>query len=84
MGGVAKGDPRLMTDPALRKWHDGIALGGERQPAFEWLAKAEQEESRGLLSMGVEPAFDSIRSEPRFLDLLRRLGLPNLAVPPAS
>ena len=50
-------------------------LLGDRNQAFAWLDKAYN--ARCCLNfVGVEPMFDPIRSDPRFADLLRRMGLP--------
>jgi hypothetical protein len=49
---------------------------GDRDKAFEWLEKAYQERSPRLTWLKVEPMLDSIRSDPRYADLLRRMGLP--------
>jgi tetratricopeptide (TPR) repeat protein len=51
-----------------------IALGKKDQ-ALEWLEKAYQDRGGSLLLVKVDPAFDSLQSEPRFLNLVRRLGL---------
>ena len=48
---------------------------GDRDKAFEWLEKAFQERSPGLTWLKVEPMLDSIRSDPRYADLQRRMGL---------
>jgi len=52
--------------------HEGL---GQRDDALEWLKKAYQERSSWLVSLNVEPIFDSLRSDARFQDLLRRVGL---------
>ena len=44
--------------------------------AFEWLEKAYKERAEGILYLKVEPKFDPLRDDPRFEDLLRRLGVP--------
>jgi len=52
---------------------------GEKELVFEWLEKAFQERSGWLGNLNVEPGFDQVRSDPRFGDLVRRVGLPVLA-----
>ncbi len=48
----------------------------ERDKAFAWLDKAYEEHSFNLIHLKVEPRFDPLRSDPRFADLLSRIGLP--------
>jgi serine/threonine protein kinase/tetratricopeptide (TPR) repeat protein len=48
---------------------------GERDKAFFWLEKAYDEHLIPFY-IKVQPAFDNIRSDPRYADLLRRMGLP--------
>lgn len=60
--------------PALNFALIHIGLG-ERDQAFEWLEKAYEERSSWLASLKVEPLFDSIRTDPRFADLVQRVGL---------
>lgn len=48
---------------------------GEKNQSFIWLEKAFTDRSDHLLLLGVDPAFDSLRSDARLTDLLRRVGL---------
>jgi len=48
---------------------------GENDHAFEWLGKAYQERDSDLVFLKVEPVWDNLRSDPRYADLLRRVGL---------
>ena len=47
---------------------------GEKDQAFEWLEKAYHGRDSLLVLLKVEPMFDPLRSDPRFQDLLRRVG----------
>ena len=47
----------------------------DRDQAFAWLEKGYQSRAGNLPWMKVEPKFDPLRSDPRFNDLLRRMGL---------
>jgi tetratricopeptide (TPR) repeat protein len=48
---------------------------GDNDQAFLWLSKAY--DARFNPSILLRPAFDPVRSDPRFKNLLRRIGLPN-------
>ena len=48
---------------------------GDRDQAFQWLARAFEERHPGLVLVNIDPRFDSLRSDPRFADLLRRLNV---------
>ena len=57
-------------------WIAVIHLGlGEKDQAFDWIEKAYEDRSAWLVYLKVDPLFDSLRSDPRFVDLLRRVGL---------
>jgi tetratricopeptide (TPR) repeat protein len=47
---------------------------GDRKSAFLWLEKAYQEHTMRIQELP-EPIFDSLRSDPRFGGLMRRVGL---------
>jgi TolB-like protein/DNA-binding winged helix-turn-helix (wHTH) protein/tetratricopeptide (TPR) repeat protein len=51
-----------------------LALGDYDQ-AFAWFERAYQEQSNILKFLKVHPFFDPVRADPRFADLLRRVGL---------
>ncbi len=49
---------------------------GERDRAFEWLQKSYEERDGSLAFLNTPPYWDDYRSDPRFQDVLRRIGLP--------
>ena len=49
---------------------------GEKDRAFDSLEKAYKERSDLLVYLKVDPRLDTLRSDPRFADLMRRIGLP--------
>jgi tetratricopeptide (TPR) repeat protein len=49
---------------------------GENDKAFQWLEKACAEHSSGMPSLATDPWWYEMRSDPRYADLLRRVGLP--------
>ena len=54
----------------------GIHLGlGDREQCFVWLEKAWESRDMRLSFLKVDPKWDAIRSDPRFVSLLKRMGL---------
>lgn len=51
------------------------ALLGEKETAFIWLQKAADQQQADLVSLKIEPTFDGLRADPRFAELLQRVGL---------
>ena len=49
---------------------------GDTDEAFEWLELAFEERAAYLRLLKVDPLFDPLRSDPRFQDLLERMGFP--------
>jgi TolB-like protein/DNA-binding winged helix-turn-helix (wHTH) protein/Tfp pilus assembly protein PilF len=58
----------------------GVALVyaglGDKDQAFAWLNKAVAGRSHWLVWLNLDPRWDQIRSDPRFADLAKRVGLP--------
>jgi eukaryotic-like serine/threonine-protein kinase len=52
---------------------------GQHEEAFSSLEKAVALRDVQLVFLGVDPAFDTLRGDPRFADLMRRAGLPPIA-----
>ena len=50
---------------------------GDKEQAFAWLEKAYQERRDLMTVLNVDPLVDPLRSDPRFQDLVRRVGLPS-------
>ncbi|NDQ58436.1 MAG: protein kinase [Acidipila sp.] len=50
---------------------------GEKDQAIAWLQKGFAVKDAHLEFLGVEPVYDSLRSDPRFADMIARLGLPH-------
>jgi tetratricopeptide (TPR) repeat protein len=62
---------RYVTPAALAYVYIGL---GDKDQAFAWLEKAYQEHSNFLAYLKVVPVADPLRSDPRFADLVRRVG----------
>jgi tetratricopeptide (TPR) repeat protein len=48
---------------------------GNNQAALDWLEKAYAQHSNIMTTIKVEPAFDPLRGDPRYQELLKRVGL---------
>ena len=75
---------RIIEDTGIEKMlsandYRGVALVyvalGEKDEAFEWLEKSYEKHEESLCSIGIDPKFDSIRDDPRFSTLLKKIGL---------
>jgi TolB-like protein/Flp pilus assembly protein TadD len=54
-----------------------VYLGlGEKKQAYEWLEKGLEERSAWMVYLNMDPRLDGLRSDPRFVELVRRVGLP--------
>jgi len=47
---------------------------GDKEQALAWLERAYQQRVHNMIFLKVEPELDGLRSDPRFVDLMRRVG----------
>ena len=52
------------------------AMRGEKEKAFEWLQISFDDRDSGMLSLLVDPLLRGLRDDPRYKNLLAKLGLP--------
>ncbi len=52
------------------------ARAGDEERALEWLEKAYQDRNIAMVFLSVNPTWDSLRDDPRFQDLVRRMNFP--------
>jgi TolB-like protein/Tfp pilus assembly protein PilF/predicted Ser/Thr protein kinase len=89
-GAYARSAKRAEALKWLERWErqsgqgyvDGYNLGcawaavGQREKALQWLRRAYEEHSPSMPMLQMDPSFDTLRSDPRFQELVRRVGLP--------
>jgi len=68
--GLAK--QRYVSPAAVACIYAGL---GKKDQAFEWLEKSYQEHGWDMLSLKIHPMLDGLKSDPRFSDLVRRVGV---------
>jgi eukaryotic-like serine/threonine-protein kinase len=67
---------------AKEKYVDGYILAivysglGDKDEAFHWLNRGIEQRSAGMAFLKCDPFFDRLHSDPRFPEVLRRIGLP--------
>jgi TolB-like protein/Tfp pilus assembly protein PilF len=70
-----------LTRQSGERWVDPVNFAlayaglGDADNTMKWLLKASDDRAPSLMWTAVDPAFDSLRSDARFLDLMRTLGL---------
>jgi TolB-like protein len=72
---------RKLDSRSLILLAETCSVMGEKTEAFEFLEVAYQERGSWLVFLGAYPSFSNIRPDPRYADLLRRMGLPQLRFP---
>ena len=63
---------RFTTVPAVKF----AAALGEKETAFRWLERAYRERASMMPMASIDPLFNPLRTDSRFEQLLRRVGLP--------
>jgi adenylate cyclase len=69
-----------MLDLRARRYVDPSLIGavysglGEKDKAFEWLTKAYEEHSGQIVWIKVDPFYKNLRSDPRYKELLKKVG----------
>lgn len=70
---------RTDNPPEAYTVHDGLAILyvrlGEKEKALQALEQAYKKRQLHMTEVGIEPAFDPLRSDPRFQTILRQVGL---------
>ena len=52
------------------------AMLGDNDKAMEWLVKTYQQHSKTIMTIKADPRLERLRSDPRFKEMLGRVGLP--------
>ena len=60
---------------------DIYAALGDKEAAFEWLDRALDQHSTSCLLLAIDPAFENFRSDRRFQEAARKIGLPHQPAP---
>ena len=48
---------------------------GEKEQTFFWLERAYEQRSPWITFLGIDPEWDELRSDPRYVSLMRRMNL---------
>ena len=68
--------PAIVVDTSPYYIASLYARLGENDQAFEWLQKAYDKRDSDIVYFKIAPQFDGLRSDPRAVDLMRRIGFP--------
>jgi tetratricopeptide (TPR) repeat protein len=75
-----------LRDTSARKYTSSFAVatvyaGSEdKEATLDWLEKAYEERGAWMIFLNVHPYFDFLRAEPRFQNLLKKIGLPEAKI----
>jgi hypothetical protein len=75
--GVIHEMERTSRDRYVPPFHVALAYAslGDKEAAFKWLSEACRHHSPGVAYIKVEPLLDNLRSDARFPELLKKVGL---------
>jgi tetratricopeptide (TPR) repeat protein len=82
IGGAWRWDIERLKERAARdeyaptKFAARYASLGEKDKALDWLEKGYEEHAPPMAQIKADPCYDSLRSDPRFQNLLRRMNFP--------
>jgi DNA-binding winged helix-turn-helix (wHTH) protein/TolB-like protein/Tfp pilus assembly protein PilF len=68
---------KFSTERYVSAYHIALVYNGlgKRDEALAWLERAYAQRNWGMIFLKVEPKWNDLRADPRFQDLLRRVGL---------
>jgi hypothetical protein len=76
-----------MVEEIKNTWQPGSSLSafiaavlarlGQKDAAFEWLEKAFGDRVPFLVNLKSHPLWDNLHGDPRFDDLVKRIGIPD-------
>ncbi|HSQ24162.1 MAG TPA: hypothetical protein VLN44_07125, partial [Pyrinomonadaceae bacterium] len=67
-------EQEYLPAPSIALIYAGL---GEKDQALAWLDKGYTERAFQMQWIKMEPRWDSLRSDPRFQELMRRMGFPS-------
>ena len=67
---------KLIATGAAYQIAEVYGYRGESDKAYEWLERAYDQHDGGLLSLKIDPLLTSLRPDPRYAELLRKMSLP--------
>ena len=70
---LARSESRYVAGNFIAQVYVGL---GRYDETFAWLEKAYAAHSFQLIFLRVDPTWDGVRDDPRFVDLVRRVGIP--------
>jgi serine/threonine-protein kinase len=69
---------KLSTGRYVRPYHIALVHNGldEGEQALTWLERGFEQRDAKMVFLKVEPKWNNLRNEPRFVDLMKRMNFP--------